>query len=71
MPFIYANVATVTKSFIEVDYPVSTMSSTVLDTTEILFPSTFKEITSQRMEDEMTKNPISSILPEQGKLLDS
>ncbi|KAM3851041.1 interphotoreceptor matrix proteoglycan 1 [Vipera latastei] len=65
MPFIYANVATVTKSFIEVDYPVSTMSSTVLDTTGILFPSTFKEITSQRMEDEMTKNPISSILPEQ------
>ncbi|XP_039202546.1 interphotoreceptor matrix proteoglycan 1 isoform X2 [Crotalus tigris] len=65
MSFIYANVATVTKSFIEVDYPVSTMSSTVLDTTGILFPSTFKEITTQKIEDEMTKYPIPSILPEQ------
>ncbi|XP_070788308.1 interphotoreceptor matrix proteoglycan 1 [Pituophis catenifer annectens] len=65
MPFIYANVATVTKTFSEVDYPVSTMSSTVLDTTRILFPSTFKEITSQKTEEETTKYIISSILSEQ------
>lgn len=70
MPFIYANVATVTKTFSEVDYPVSTMSSTVLDTTRILFPSTFKELTSQKIEEETTKYTISSILSEQGKLLD-
>ncbi|XP_060545091.1 interphotoreceptor matrix proteoglycan 1 [Pantherophis guttatus] len=65
MPFIYANVATVTKTFSEVHYPVSTMSSTVLDTTRILFPSTFKEITSQKTEEETTKYTISSILSEQ------
>ncbi|XP_070620266.1 interphotoreceptor matrix proteoglycan 1 [Erythrolamprus reginae] len=72
MPFIYANVETVTKTFNEVDYPVSTMSSTVLDTTRILFPSTFKEITSQKTEEETTKlkkieeeTTISSIISEQ------
>ncbi|XP_026520890.1 interphotoreceptor matrix proteoglycan 1 [Notechis scutatus] len=65
MPFIYANVTTVTKNFSEVDYPVSTMSSTVLETTGILFPSTFKEITSQKIEEEMTKYPISIIFSEQ------
>lgn len=70
MPFIYANVATVTKIFSEVDYPVSTMSSADLDITKILFPSTPKEITSQKIEVEMTKYTISSIFSEQGKLLD-
>ncbi|KAM6459256.1 interphotoreceptor matrix proteoglycan 1 [Liasis olivaceus] len=72
MPFIYASLATVTKSFNEieetnlfVDYPIPTVSSNILDSTGIPFPSTFKEIDGQKSEDEKEKYLISSILSTQ------